>query len=788
MSNVSSIRIKRLKEQYFKQRPFLCHERPLAITLAYAENEDDPVIIRRAKAFKKHCETKSINILDNELIIGNAGSKPRAGIFSPEIIWDWVEEELDTMSTREYDPYYVSEESKAILREKVFPYWKGKSVQEYVLRHLPEENLRVSVDSPIMFLGEKLDNGPGQIVPDFEQAFKKGFGNIKREAESMLDNEGLKKTQSQIDFLKAVVICAEGMIILGKRHAETAGNLAASESSETRKKELIAIAKACEWVPENPPRDFHEALQFLWFCQIALFIEANAPSYSPGRIDEFLYSYYKTDIDNNVLTKEIAQELIECLWIKLSEHVNFQSGHAAKYWAGYMPYQLLHVGGTNSKGEDITNELSYMFLDASMNVRLFQPTISILVDPKTPDALLERACELAKLGDGHPSFFNNQAAIEMLKRKGIPEEIAMECSVAGCSEVKCKSMYEWSSGPWYNIGSMVEFALSDGYSKIKGDYYGARTGDPKTFKTYDDYLNAVKKQMAYIIHQCALANIILEVAHEKLLPLPFCSSFHSDCLANAKDVTQGGARYTLSPGLTGTGIADAINSIAAVKKLVYDDRVLTMEQLVEAIDADFEGYEDIRQMCKAVPKYGNDDEYVDEIGEMFTDILVDELESHKGKFGTKMCSAIVPTSANVPFGFDTGALASGKKSGEALADGISPNHGTNLHGPTAEVKSVARMRPSKHAIGTIYNMKFTPESLKGETGTKNLAALIRAYFELGGYHAQFNVVSAEVLKAAQIEPEKYQGLIVRVAGYSAYYTDLAKAVQDDIIGRTAQAF
>jgi len=784
MSNKNN-RINKLKEQYFEHRPVLCHERPLATTIAYKENEEKPVIIKKAIAFKKHCETKTILIQDNEIIVGNAGSKPRAGIFCPEIIWQWVEKELDNIDVREFDPYVVSEKTKKVLIEEVFPYWKGKSLEEYVVDSLPEETRKITVDSPIIFLGEKLDSGPGQIGPDYQNVLEKGFDGIKKDALRKIEELNPIKDKTSCNFLEAVCICCDSMITLAERYSQKAKALAKEEKSSKRREELLNIAETCKRVPKNPSSNFHEALQSFWFAQIGLNIEANAPSYSPARFDQYIYPYLKNDIESKVLTRKEAQELVECLWIKLSEVVWFSSEDTARYWAGYMPYQLLTVGGTDNNNDDVTNELSYMCLDASINVRLFQPTISILVSKKTPEDLLEKAVKLAKLGDGHPSFFNNEVSSKMLVEKGIPEEAARECVLVGCSEVNCPSMYQWSSGPWYSIGAIIELALSDGYNHSRNDYYGARTGNVTDFKTYDDFLQAVKKQIDYIIHHCSVAGLILEIAHEKLLPLPFSSSFQNDCVKNGKDLTMGGARFNAGPGLTGVGIADAINSLSAIKKIIYDEKNIPIDILLEALESNFEGFEDIRQiLINKAPKYGNDNEFVDKIAGDFTDMLVDKIEEHRGKMGYRLRSAIVPTSAGVPFGMELSALPSGRKSGTPLADGISPSQSTDQKGPTAVMRSVARLKPSKHRIGTIFNLRFLPQALTGEEGTKNLSALIRTYFEMGGFHAQFNIIDNETLIKAQKDPLEYKNLMVRVAGYSAYFIELAKEVQDDIISRT----
>lgn len=574
-------RIAILKEELLNTKPFLCHERALELTRAFKENENESYIVKKAIGFNRLCNNKTIKIYDNELIVGNMGSARRAGLFSPDIVWDWTEAELDTIATREYDPYDVSEETKKIVREEILPYWKGKSVTELMEDLMPAETHKLAWDSPIMFLGEKADGGPGQICPDLEQAFRKGFAGIKAESEERLEEAKKTGDKEKIDFYRATALCADGMITIGRRYSELAAKMAEEETDPVRKKELEEIAEACSNVPAHTPRTFQETLQFIFSLQMGLFFEVNAFSYSPGRLDMITYPYYRKDVEENGLEKERAQELIECLWIKFSEVVNYQaSAESAKFWAEYIPYQNIQVGGFDADGNDASNELSYMMLDACIHVRLFQPTSGIIVAPNTPDALLEKAVELAKLGDGHPSFFSATALKDMIMKKGIPEREANLASLAGCSEPKCPGLYQWSSDPWYNLGAIAEYALSDGYARTRDDYYGARTGDPRTFETYEDYLNAVQKQVDYFMHHLAIANMCEEVSHEKYMPLPFESSFHSTCMEKGLDVTRGGSKYNLSPGLTGTGLADLANSVAAVKKLVYDDKVLTMDQLV----------------------------------------------------------------------------------------------------------------------------------------------------------------------------------------------------------------
>jgi len=781
-------RIQRLREQYLRHKPTLCPERAMAFTRAYRENENAPAIIRRAQGFKKTCETKTITLQNDELIVGNAGCLPRAGIYCPDISWRWIKDELDTLEHREYDPYVVTEQTKEVLRKEVFPYWEGKSSEENILKKLSDKVRRVTVGSGIIDLSLKLVNASGEYNPGYPNVLAKGFIGIKKQAEEKLQRLSPEEDQSAIDFLNAVCLCCDGIMTLAQRYAAEIRRLAEAETSPTRKEELLKIAETCEWIPANPARTFHEALQSFWFTQIACYIEGMAANFTPGRMDQYLYPFYKKDIEEERITKEQAQELLECLWIKFSENAWFLSADAVQYFAGSNPFQLLQVGGVNSKGEDASNELSYMMIQASMDVRLFQPSISILVDPLTPDELLEKACELAKLGDGHPSFFNNQMAIEMIRRRGISLGEARAVCLAGCSEVQTRegSMFQWTAGPYYSPGSLVEFALNDGFSHRCQEYIGARTGDPRQFKTYEDFYNAVKEQFRHMLKEYIVPSLrAMEEGHAELMQLPFSSSFHDDCIEKGKDMIMGGARYNSGPGINCIGIADGINSLAAVKKLVFDEKVISMDELIQAIEADFEGFEDIRRLLlNRGPKWGNDDLYVDSIGRDLSDFFVEEVGKHKGRLGNKLLSVLIPTSSHVPMGLGVWALPEGRKAYIPLADSIAPLQGTDVNGPTAVIKSVTRLGLVNHLVGSIFNMRFSPAVFEDEKGTKNLAAFIRTYYELDGFHIQFNVISSETLRAAQATPAEYQSLMVRVAGYSAYFIELARELQDDIIHRT----
>ena len=786
----STKRIQKLREIYFSRKPILCHEKALFTTLAYKETEQEPVVLRRAMAFKKTCEAKSVLIQEGELIVGNAGCCPRAGIVCPEIAWQWINEELDTMSDRPQDPFIVTDETKTILRKEVFPYWEGKSLNEYFMARLLADYRRITVDIPIIDLSNKSISGPGEFAPGYENiVLPKGFNKVKQEAEEHIERLDPTKAgdSKKIEFLKAVIVCCDSIVALGKRYAAEARRLGQIEESPQRKAELLKIAEVCEWVPGNPPRTFHEAVQSLWLTQIGLLIEASAPSYSPARFDQYMYPYYKRDMERGILRKIEAQELIECLWIKMSENIWLQSAESAKFFAGYMPFQNLSVGGMDVNEEDATNELSYMCIDASMNTQLFQPSLAVRIHKKTPDEFLNKVIDLIKLGTGFPAIHNDHVTVQMLLNKGVSLEDARNYAMVGCVEPNAASgkMAQWSDGGHYSFGCAVEFALADGYHHMSKQYLGLRTGDPLTFGTFDKFLDAVKKQVTFLIEATTIGVAGMEEAHEKTLPLPFASATIEDCVAKGMDMTVGGARYNAGPALLGIGIADVANSLAAVKKLVYEEKAISMEELIKAIDANFEGYEPLRQrLINRAPKYGNDDAHVDSFACEMADFVAEEIKKYRGRKGCDLISALYPVSSHVPMGKVVWALPSGRKAGTPLADGVSPNQGTDLKGPSAAAKSIAKFDHSKHTAGTLVNMKFTPSAIKGETGTKNLGNLIRGFFDLGGFHIQFNVTDTKTLRAAQKKPLEHKNLLVRVAGYSAYFVELGSDIQEEIISRT----
>ena len=784
-------RIQRLREQYLKHKPSICLERALVYTKVFKETEGEPIIIRRAKAFKRYCETKTLLIQDDELIVGNVGYQPRVAAICPEINAFWLSRELDTIATRPQDPYAITDDQKKILKEVILPYWGGKTVIEHWFAQVPEDTKELSWETGIIDCEIKSQTGPGEFAIGYGNVlFPKGFNGIKRDAEERLksldpaDPDNVDK----INFLKAVILCCEGMAILGKRHAEKAKEMAKKENPK-RRAELEKIAEVCNWVPANPPRTFHEALQTIWFVQIGLFIELNAPSYSIGRFDQFMYPYYKKDVKERRLTKEHAQGLLECLWIKLSEQCWCLSNNSAYYFSGGAnTFQNLTVGGVTPDGKDATNELSFMCIQATMDVRLSQPSLAVRLHKLCPEEFLLKVCELIRLGTGFPAVHNDEIGIKMLLRKGARMEEARDWCLVGCVEPNLGGkLHQWSDVGHYNFGSAVEFALTNGIHIMTGKRLGLETGDPRAFKTFEEFKEAAKEQLAYQIRNIVISSHIIEKAHSELCSCPLASSLVLDCVENGKCLMDGGARYNIGPGTLGIGLADGVNSLAAVKKLIYDDKVITWDELLEALSKNFEGYEYIRQLCLNAQKWGNDIDQVDELGVELADFIVKEHEKYRTLCGEYLMPSLYPVSSHVPQGTVVGALPSGRKAGEPLADGISPNHGTDGKGPTAVLKSISKINHEDVDGATLLNLKFDPSVLKGDKGLRRLAAFLRTFMDLGAYHVQFNVVSAETLRDAQRHPDQYLSMLVRVAGYSAYFVELCREIQEDIIARTTHA-
>ena len=780
-------RIVRLKRQFNAAAPSICIERALAFTRSHQKTEGLPVIVRRAKAFREVCESIPILILDDELIVGSPGAMQRPGPMCPEISWKWLLEEMDTIQTRPGDPYVLTERQKQLLREDILPYWHGKSVEEIVLSRLPPESRRLGVDSGILDSEIKWRSGVAEITPEYEDIlFKQGFKGIQEKAAAGLaavqptSAEQLEKAR----FYAAITEVCQGMITLGHRYSAQAAEMAAAEAELVRRRELEEIGAVCRWVPANPPRNFREAIQMVWFVQIGCVLAENGPAFNLGRFDQYMYPYYRQDIENETITRESAQELIECLWIKLSEWLWLLPANGAQYYGGYNSFQNLTLGGTKRDGSDAINELSYMCLKATEQVKLPQPALSVRIHPGTPDRFLRAACKLSRLGMGFPAFHNDSVGMLMMMYAGLPPEEARDWSLLGCVVPTQRKIGEWTDAGAFNMAAAIEWALNDGRSRLTGERMGLPTGDPRRFSTFEQFEGAFLQQLKHIIQHAAITTTVEEEVHWENMPRPYISAIVDGCVDKGTDISHGGARFNVGPGWVMVGMADTANSLAAVKKLVYDEKTLSMGDLLDALDRDFEGHAQIRQLLLQCPKFGNDDDCVDQFAVEVTDLVDQELRSYRNRLEQPFHGALMGLTNNIPTGAVLGALPSGRKARVPLAEGCSPHPGTDVNGPTSCMRSVAKVNHENQPGGTLLNIKFTPSVLTGEKGISDLCALIRGYFDLGGYHCQFNVVSLETLRDAQLHPEKYQDLVIRVAGYSARFVTLSRDVQNEIMRRT----
>ena len=780
-------RINFMKDRVVNKNPEMDLENARILTESFKETEGEPLCIRKAKAFRKQCREKTVEIWDKELIVGCSGSKMRGGILCVDTCWSILDDELETISTRKYDPFYLTPEDKEMFLDQIKPYWKGRSTYEAWLKQIPDD-CRDLRDTGQVYINRKAVRGWGETTAGYRQIIEEGIESICdtiRARKAELDPTVPGDIEKE-DYLNALLISAEGICNLAERYAQEAERLAALESDPVRKDELLTIASNCHHVPKYPARTFHEALQSLYIYQICIFMEQNAASYNPGRMDQYMYPYYKADLESGILTEEKAQELLDCLWIKFSEQCLFQDAVTAEFAAGYPMFQNVCVGGVTTSGQDAVNPLSYLILQATMDVQLYQPSLSVRYSlAKNPNKFLRKVVELIRLGTGFPAFHNDDIGIRMLMNKGIPLREAFDWNPCGCVETNLEGrLRHYTALADINLGGMIEFVMTNGVNRKSGRTVSVQTGDPTTFETFDDFKEAVKNQLRYATRAVVKGSHVIDnVCMDRIVPA--LSLSFRECIESCKDYAWGGAKYNTGNGIIMIGVADLINSMAAIKYLVYDTKQVSMADMVAALNADFEGYDEILELCKNAPKYGNDNELTGEIaGEMFT-FIADEIESYKSKFGT-MTPGILPVSGNTPFGLEVGALPSGRRAWKPLADGVSPNGGTDREGPGAVLKSVSQLPHDRFVQGTLLNMKVEPEMLNSENGIRQMMALLKSMCSLGIFHVQFNVIDRETLLAAQAHPEKYRGLLIRVAGYTAYFTELGKDVQDEIIARTEQ--
>lgn len=824
-----SPRIQRLIDNLFIEMPQIEADRAVLLTESYKQTEALPIITRRAKAFSHILKNIPITIRDEELIVGSATKAPRSCQVFPEYSYEWLESEFDTVATRSADPFYISEETKKTLRE-VYPYWKGKTTSELATSYMEEATL-TSMAHNIFTPGNYFYNGVGHVTVDYAKVLKYGYKGIIEEAKeafSKLD-VGDEDYQERSTFLRAVIESCESVIIYAKRYSELALKMANEETNEQRKKELLTIAQNCQNVPENGANGFYEACQSFWFIQMLLQMESSGHSISPGRFDQYMYPYFKKDLDEGKITVEFAQELMDCIWVKLNDLNKCRDAASAEGFAGYSLFQNLIAGGQTPDGRDATNLLSFMCIEATMHVLLPQPSFSVRVWNGTPHEFMLKAAELTRTGVGLPAYYNDEVIIPSLISRGLTIEDARDYNIIGCVEPQKSGKTDgWHDAAFFNMCRIMELVFEDGMDN--GELIGVRTGDVAKMETFEEFFDAYKKQMEYQIKLLVNADNAIDVAHAKRCPLPYLSSMVEDCIGRGKSVQEGGAIYNFT-GPQGFGIANMADALYAIKKLVFEEKKVTLAEYREALrnnygisenseekevitkaiikqllsertnvkDEDIERvyrqvvtenshsqYAQLLNLIDELPKFGNDIADVDALAREVAYTYTKPLEKYKNPRGGQFQAGLYPVSANVPLGAQTGATPDGRLAHTPVADGVSPCSGKDVNGPTASANSVSKLDHYIASNGTLFNMKFHPSALQGKTGLDNFVALIRGYFDQKGSHMQFNVVSRETLRDAQAHPEKYKSLVVRVAGYSALFTTLSKSLQDDIIRRTEQ--
>ena len=830
-----SPRIQKLVDALYEHMPVIESARAKLITESYKETEGEPIITRRAKAFAHILHNIPIIIRDNELIVGSSTIAPRGCQTFPEFSYEWLEAELDTVATRTADPFEIAEETKAELKE-ADKYWKGKTTSELATSYMAPEAIK-AIEHNIFTPGNYFYNGVGHVTVKYWEVLETGFEGIMEKAQKELDgcSVGDGNYARKSHFLEAVILSCKAVIDYAGRYAKLAQEMAAQTSDPVRKQELFVIAENCSRVPAKGAQNFYEACQSFWFVQQLLQMESSGHSISPGRFDQYMYPYYKKDMEAGTITREFAQELMDCIWVKLNDLNKCRDAASAEGFAGYSLFQNLIAGGQNKEGEDVTNDLSVMCIQASMHVHLPAPSLSVRVWNGSPHEFLIKAAELTRTGIGLPAYYNDEVIIPALQNRGLSLEDAREYNIIGCVEPQKAGKTEgWHDAAFFNMCRPLELVFSNGMDK--GEMVGIPTGDVTQMKTFDEFFDAYKKQMEYCISLLVNADNAIDVAHAERCPLPFLSCMIDDCLKEGKSVQEGGAVYNFT-GPQGFGIANMADGLFAIRKLVYEDKKVSMKELKEAlawnydkglaaqsagdrtemimkamqkagrnVDAStaegllktfmgmkpgeqkIQRFKEIHDMIDEVPKFGNDIPEVDYFAREVAYTYSKPLQKYNNPRGGKFQAGLYPVSANVPLGGQTGATPDGRYAHTPVADGVSPSAGKDVKGPTAAATSVSRLDHFIVSNGTLFNQKFHPSALSGREGLEKFVALIRGYFDQKGMHMQFNVVDRQTLLDAQEHPEKYKHLVVRVAGYSALFTTLSRSLQDDIIRRTEQGF
>ncbi|HEC45072.1 MAG TPA: formate C-acetyltransferase/glycerol dehydratase family glycyl radical enzyme [Bacteroides sp.] len=772
-------RITSLKQKTIDHKRYLSLEQALIITDVYKRNENDPVTLKRAKSLSESLRKLNITIDPEELIVGNRTPDSRAGVVFPEAGISWLSKEIEDLPNRPQDPFHVKQKDIEIFRNEIEPYWKGKTLEDEIYDNHGEELRAIE---KVVKINQK-DHAQGHICPNVENWLKFAPAGLLTTARAGLKKASLEKKI----FFEAVTESLDASIKFILRYSELAESMAASHPDEPGTENLREIALVCKNLAERPPQSFREALQSIWFLFVILHMESNASSFSPGRMDQYLYPYLSHDLEEGKLDLETALELMDALFIKFNQIVYMRNAHSAKFFAGFPIGFNVTVGGQTKDGKDATNKLSYLILKAQDHIGLPQPNLTARLHKNSPAEFIRECSRVIGLGSGMPQIVNDESIIPALKSSGLDQDDAMDYALIGCVELGSQGNYlGWSDAAMFNLVKALELSLNNGECMITGEQIGLRTGTLADFKSYEEIEEAFGRQIDHFTERMLKACKIVERAHQKHLPSAFLSSVIDDCLEAGKDVTAGGAKYNLS-GIQAIQVANIADSLAVLWQLVFQDGSIGKDELLQAMRNNFKGYENIRYECiNKIPKYGNDVEWVDELGAKWVNYFNDRFRQAENYRGGDYHLGLYTVTAHVPMGQNVGATPDGRKAGMPLADGgISPMYGRDKTGPTAILRSVSRIPSLIAGNGSLLNMKFLPSFFETEEDRDKFSTFLKAFVRLPIHHVQFNVVSREDLLNAKKDPEKYRGLTVRVAGYSAFFTELAEDMQDEIISRTS---
>lgn len=782
-------RVKKLRQESLEAIPHLSIERAKLVTEVYqkyAGTVETPIL--RALVFKHLMENKALWIGEGELIVGEKAERPQGAPSFPELCCHTMED-LDVMDRRDKIYFKVSDEAKKIQADTIIPYWENRSIRKMILDQMTPE-WKDCYENGI-FTEFMEQRGPGHTVGG-GVFYQKGFLDFKAEIEEAIANLDFLKDPNALDKkaqLEAMNICCDAIIEYGRRYGKYARSLASSESDPRRKAELLQIAANCDVVPAHAPRTFYQALQMYWFVHIGVTTEINPwDAFSPGRLDQHVYPFYLRETENGTLTRDQAKVLLECLWVKFNNQpAPPKVGITLKESSTYTDFANINTGGVAPDGSDGVNEVSYLILETMDEMTLLQPSSNVQISKKTPHAFIKRACEVSRKGWGQPAFYNTDAIIQELLNAGKTIVDARLGGSSGCVETGAFGTEAYILTGYLNIPKIFELTLNNGYDKISQKQLGPETGDVTTFQTFDELFEAFKNQLHYFVDVKVQGNNVIEQLYAKHMPVPFLSIVVADCISKGMDYNAGGARYNTSY-IQGVGIGTLTDSLAAIKYNVYDQKRFTMQELLAALDANFEGYEQLHHFVREkTPKYGNDDEYADELMKLAFKTYYEEVTGRPNCKGGRYRINMLPTTCHVYFGSVMGASPNGRLAHKPVSEGISPEKSADRHGPTAVIKSASKMDHLATG-GTLLNQKFTPSVVADDRGLENMVALIRSYFSIDGHHIQFNVIDRKTLRDAQARPEEYKDLIVRVAGYSDHFHNLSRELQDEIIERTEQSF